>query len=179
MTEEKNQKNQEPKENPQTPDYQKLFETEKQRSTDYITRLQYMQADFENLKKRFDRETENTKKYCTEHIITQLLNVVDELELATNAAKDTKEQTLLNGVEMTLKKLKKILEQEGVTPIPCTKDTPFDPQYHNAIVAEERDNVTTCTILEEIRRGYTIKDKVLRPSIVKVTQPKQQKQTKQ
>ncbi|MDR0372683.1 MAG: nucleotide exchange factor GrpE [Nitrososphaerota archaeon] len=155
-------------------DINQLLESEKKRSEDYLTRLQYLQADFENLKNRFDRETENIKKYCNERIITELLDVVDELELAVKAAKDSDDQhkTLVDGVEMTLKKLRKVLEQEGVSQIQCTQGTIFDPVCHNAIAAEEREGIETCTIIEEIRRGYKIKDKVLRPSIVRVTKPK-------
>jgi molecular chaperone GrpE len=159
---------------PQATDFEKLLESEKKRSEDYLTRLQYMQADFENLKKRFERETENTKKYCNERIITDLLDVADELELAVKVAKDSdgQQKTLVDGVEMTLKKLRKVLEQEGVSPIECTQGTVFDPRCHNAIAAEERDDAKNCTVIEEIRKGYKMKDKVLRPSIVKVAQPK-------
>jgi len=155
-------------------DFEKLLESEKKRSEDYLTRLQYLQADFENLKKRFDRETENIKKYCNERIVTQLLDVVDELELAVKIAKDAEggQKTLVDGVEMTLKKLRKVLEQEGVTPIQCNLGTAFDPGCHNAIAAEESDDAKECIVIEEIRRGYKIKDKVMRPSIVKVAQPK-------
>ncbi len=155
-------------------DFEKLLESEKKRSEDYLTRLQYMQADFENLKKRFDREAENTRKYCNERIIIQLLDVVDELELAVKVAKDAEggQKTLVEGVEMTLKKLHKVLEQEGVSPIECMQGTVFDPLCHHAIAAEERDDAKECVVIEEIRRGYKIKDKVLRPSIVRVAQPK-------
>ena len=155
-------------------DFEKLLEGEKRRSEDYLTRLQYMQADFENLKKRFDRETQQIKSYCNERLLTQLLDVVDELELAVKVAKDSEneQKSLVDGVEMTLKKLRKVLEQEGVTPIESPIGKVFDPCRHNAIAAEERDDVNDCVVIEEIRRGYLMKDKVLRPSIVKVAKPK-------
>ncbi|MCL2358684.1 nucleotide exchange factor GrpE [Candidatus Bathycorpusculum sp.] len=155
-------------------DFKKLLDIEKQKTEEYLNKLQYLQADFENQKKRFDRETENIKKYCNERIITELLDIVDELDLALKAVKDSKDpqKQLVDGVEMTLKKLRKILEQEGVSQISCTQGTIFDPACHNAIAAEEREDVQACIIIEEIRRGYKIKDKVLRPSIVRVTKPK-------
>jgi molecular chaperone GrpE len=155
-------------------DCKTLLDIEKQRSEEYLNKLQYLQADFENQKKRFDREIESIKKYCNERIITELLDAVDELDLAVKAAKGSNDQQkmLTEGVEMTLKKLKKVLEQEGVSQIPCTQGTIFDPACHNAISAEESEDVEACLILEEIRRGYKIKDKVLRPSIVRVTKPK-------
>ena len=155
---------------PQPVDFEQLLECEKKRSEEYLTRLKYLQADFENLKKRFDRETEQIKNYCTERLVIQLLDVVDELELAVKTGESSSEtpQPLLEGVEMTLKKLRKVLEQEGVSPIECTEGKAFDPSRHNAIAAVERDDVKACTVIEEIRKGYMMKDKVLRPSIVKV-----------
>ena len=164
----------EEKAEPGSIDFEKLLEGEKKRSEDYLTRLQYMQADFENLKKRFDRETQQIKNYCNERLLVQLLDVVDELELAVKVAKSSENQqkSLVEGVEMTLKKLRKVLEQEGVKPIECTEGTIFDPNLHNAIAAEERDDVEACTVIEEIRKGYKMKDKVLRPSIVRVAKPK-------
>ena len=155
---------------PQPVDFEERFESEKKRSDEYLTRLQYLQADFENLKKRFDRETEQTKNYCNERLLLSLLDVVDELELAVrNGEISTSPESLIEGVELTLKKLRKVLEQEGVTPIGSPEGKVFDPTRHNAIATEERDDVDACTVLEEIRRGYMMRGKVLRPTIVKVS----------
>jgi len=158
---------------PQSIDYKALLEDEKKRSEDYLNRLKYLQADFENLKKRFDRETEQIKCYCTERLVTQLLEVVDELELAVEAANssDNPQKTLVEGVEMTLKKLKKVLEQEGVSAIEHSEGKVFDPACHNAIAAETREDAKVCSVIEEIRKGYTMKNKVLRPCIVRVAKP--------
>jgi molecular chaperone GrpE len=151
-------------------DFESLLESEKKRSEEYLTRLKYLQADFENLKKRFDRETEQVKNYCNERLIIQLLDVVDELEMAVKIGNSAEkpQKNLLEGVEMTLKKLRKVLEQEGVSPIDCSEGKIFDPTLHNAIAATERDDVKACTIIEQIRKGYMMKDRVIRPSIVKV-----------
>jgi molecular chaperone GrpE len=158
---------------PQPVDFEKELESERKRSEDYLTRLKYMQADFENIKKRFDRETEQIRSYCSERIVTQLLDVVDELELAIKVAKsaDAPQKTLIEGVEMTLKKLRKVLEQEGVSTIDCTVGKVFDPRCHDAIAAETRVDVAECTVIEEIRKGYLLRDKVLRPTIVRVAKP--------
>ena len=146
----------------------RALDTEKKRSEEYLTRLKYMQADFENLKKRFDRQMEEVKNYCTERLVIQLLDVVDELEMAVKTGKSADSaQALTQGVEMTLKKLRKILEQEGVSTIECEGKV-FDPSRHNAIAAIERDDVEECIVVEEVRKGYIMKDKVIRPSIVKV-----------
>jgi molecular chaperone GrpE len=128
-----------------------------------------LQADLENFKKRFDREAEQIKNYCTERLVIQLLDVVDELELAVkNGEVSTSPESLIEGVEMTLKKLRKVLEQEGVTPIESPEGKVFDPTRHNAIAAVERDDVADSTVIEEIRKGYMMKGKVIRPTIVKV-----------
>lgn len=165
---------------PQPVDFEERLECEKKRSEEHLTRLKYLQADFENLKKRFDREAELIKNYGTERIVLQLLDVVDELELAVkNGEISTSPESLLEGVEMTLKKLRKVLEQEGVFPIESPEGKVFDPTRHNAIAAVERDDVKACTVIEEIRKGYMMKDKVLRPSIVKVAVKSSKNQSNQ
>ena len=154
---------------PQPVDFEALLECEKKRSEDYLTRLKYLQADFDNLKKRFDREAEQIKCYCTERLVIQLLDVVDELELAIkNGEISTSTETFLEGVEMTLKKLRKVLEQEGVSPIDNPEGKILDAACHHAIATVERDDVAESTVVEEIRKGYLMKGKVIRPSIVKV-----------
>jgi molecular chaperone GrpE len=146
-----------------------LLDCERKRSEDYLNRLKYLQADLDNFKKRFDREAEQTKNYCTERLVIQLLDVVDELELAVkNGEISTSPESLIEGVEMTLKKLRKVLEQEGVTPIESPEGKVFDPTRHNAIAAVEQDDVEDGTVIEEIRKGYMMKGKVIRPTIVKV-----------
>jgi molecular chaperone GrpE len=152
------------------------LDSEKKRSEDYLSKLMYLQADFENFKKRYEREAEQIKNSCNERLIIQLLDVVDELELAVkNGEITTSTDTLLEGVEMTLKKLRKVLEQEGVTPIDNPEGKIFDPLRQHAVAAVERDDVEDSTVLEEIRKGYLMKGKVIRPSIVKVAvKPKNQ-----
>jgi molecular chaperone GrpE len=158
--------NEEQKEQP--PNFEQQLEAEKKRSEEYLTRLKYLQADFENLKKRFDRQMEEVKNYCTERLVIQLLDVVDELELALKTAQSANSaKPLIEGVQMTLKKLRKVLEQEGVTPIDCEGKV-FDPSKHIAIATIERDDVDECVVAEEVRKGYIMNDKVIRPSIVKV-----------
>jgi len=154
-----------------------LLDCERKRSEDYLTRLKYLQADIENLKKRFDREIEQVRNYGNERLIIQLLDIVDELELAVrNGEISTEPQVLLEGVEMTLKKLRKVLEQEGVTPIDDPEGKVFDPSRHHAVAAVERDDVAEGTVIEEIRKGYMMRGKVIRPSIVKVAVKKPENQ---
>jgi molecular chaperone GrpE len=145
-----------------------LLEAERKRSDELLNRLKYLQADFENLKKRFDRQVAEVKAYCLEGIVVELLEVVDELELALKSAEAHKDvESLAVGVKMTLKKLRKVLERHGVVPIECEGKT-FDPSLHSAVAAVEKDDVEGCVVVEEVRKGYIMKDKVIRPSIVKV-----------
>jgi molecular chaperone GrpE len=74
---------------------------------------------------------------------------------------------VVQGVEMTLKKLKKVLEDQGVSPIEAV-GKPFDPSKHNAVAKTEKEGADGCTIAEEVRKGYTMREKVIRPSVVKV-----------
>jgi molecular chaperone GrpE len=166
-----NKKEDKPKAEAKKTDFEKLLEAEKQRSEEYLNKLKYMQADFENLKRRFDREIEQIKNHSNERLVIQLLDIVDELELAITIGKnaETPQPLLLEGVEMTLKKLKKVLEQEGVSEVSCVEGKVFDPTSANAVLTEEREDVEECTILQIIRKGYSMKGRIIRPSIVKVS----------
>jgi molecular chaperone GrpE len=144
------------------------LDAEEKRSEEYLARLKYAQADIENLKKRYERQMEEVKKYCTEPLIVELLDVVDELELAVKSGRSSNSaEAVVQGVEMTLKKLKKVLEDQGVSPIE-SMGKPFDPAKHNAVAKTEKEGEEGCTIAEEVRKGYTMREKVIRPSVVKV-----------
>jgi molecular chaperone GrpE len=150
------------------------LETERKRSEEYLTQLRYARADIENLKKRFDRQLEDAKTYANERIMIELLDIVDELEMAVKSATSCDSaETLVQGVEMTLKKFTKILENEEVSSIRSVGE-PFDPEKHNAVARIEEEGVEGITIREEVRKGYTMRGKVIRPSIVKVVVPSSQ-----
>jgi molecular chaperone GrpE len=155
---------------------EKAVDNERKKAEDYLIQLKYARADLENFKKRYERELEEAKEYCTERIIIDLLDVVDELELAVQSARSTdSSEALIQGVEITLKKLKRILEKEGVAPIKSIGES-FDPSKHHAVAKTEEEGVNGCKIVEEVRKGYTMREKVIRPSIVKVVvQPSQSK----
>jgi molecular chaperone GrpE len=140
------------------------LEAEKKRSEEYLTRYQYLQAD----RKRCDRQIQQATAYSSERLAMQLLDVADELEMAIKTAeKVNASDPLVVGVQMTLKRLRKVLEQEGVCAIE-SEGKAFDPSKHNAIAAVEAEGVDGCVVLEEIRKGYIMKEKIIRPSIVKV-----------
>ena len=143
------------------------LEEEKKRSEAYLNRLKYMQADFENLKKRADRQLEEDKTYCTERLVLEILGVLDELEAAVRQGRQAKTAAVVvQGVEMILKNLKKALEREEVMPIECVGRM-FDPGKHEVTAKIEGDEEGK--IVEEVRKGYVMKGKVIRPSVVKIT----------
>ncbi|MBS7615440.1 nucleotide exchange factor GrpE [Candidatus Bathyarchaeota archaeon] len=173
-------KEEQEKRSKQTEALKKALEAEKKRSEEYLVQLKYARADVENLRKSFDQKLEEARKYSNERIIIELLDVVDELEMAVQSARSSNStEALIQGVEMTLKKLRKTLQNEGVNPIKSV-GAPFDPLKHNAVERTEKEGVEGCMVIEEIRKGYTLREKVIRPSMVKVVmQPLQsQKEAK-
>jgi molecular chaperone GrpE len=125
-------------------------------------------AEFENYKKRVNKDKEELVKYGNENILYDLLPVIDNLELALQHASNDVSSGLVQGVEITLKELRKTLEKFGLSPIEAP-GKPFDPLVHHAMTQVERDDVEENTIVEEYRKGYRLRDKVLRPSLVAVS----------
>jgi molecular chaperone GrpE len=145
------------------------LEIEKKRANDCFSRLQYMQADFENLRKRLEKQMDDVKKFSNERLIINLLEAIDELDIAASlSGSPTNSEAISQGITMTLKKLKKLLEQEEVYPIKSVGE-PFDPSKHMATERIVREDVDEGKVLEEIRKGYIMKGKVIRPSLVKIS----------
>jgi molecular chaperone GrpE len=131
-------------------------------------------AEFENYKKRVNKDKEELIKYGNESLIYELLPVIDNLEMAIKHATSNVNESLIQGVEITLKELKKTLEKFGLIQIEA-ENKPFDPQYHHAMSQVERDDIEENMVVEELRKGYMLKDKVLRPSFVTVSKKSIQK----
>ncbi len=145
------------------------LEKEKAKSEDYLRRLQYLQADFENFRKRVEKEMSDNRQFGNQRLLSDLIIVNDELELALREAEESKESpTIVEGVGMVHKRLQTILSKEGVEKI-RSLGSKFNPEIHDAALRVESDKQDG-TIVEEIRQGYTLKGKVLRPSIVKVAE---------
>jgi molecular chaperone GrpE len=146
---------------------EEALENEKERSTDLLRRLQYLQADFENYRKRVEKEMGDAKRFSNERLLSDLLTVKDELDLAFAKARETMQSpVLLEGVGMIQKRLQNILSKEGIERVPG-EGSMFNPDYHEAalrVVSDEEEG----TVVEEVRAGYMLKGRVLRPSIVKV-----------
>ncbi len=125
-------------------------------------------AEFENYKKRVNRDKEELVKYGNESLLYELLPVIDNLEMALRHSSNEASKGLVQGVEITLKELQRTLEKFGLSASEAT-GKPFDPSIHHAMAQIERDDVDEKIVVEEYRKGYMLKDKVLRPSLVAVS----------
>jgi molecular chaperone GrpE len=144
------------------------LEESKAKADEYYAQLQRLKAEFDNFRKRTQKEKEDAAKYSSEKIIGSLLPVLDNFERAVDSCRNTKDfASLSQGVEMILRQFLKVLEDEGLKAI-AAKGQQFDPNLHEALLREETEQAENM-ILEELQKGYYLKDKVLRPSRVKVS----------
>lgn len=126
------------------------------------------QADFQNFTKRKEKEMEELRKFASEKIIVKLLDGIDNLSRAVETSKQTSDfESLSKGVEMTLNQFKEILKTEGVEAIE-TENKEFNPEKHMAVMVEESEEIENNHIIMELQKGYSLKGKVVRPSMVKV-----------
>jgi molecular chaperone GrpE len=136
-------------------------------------RLARRQADFENYRKRVERERAETYNRVVAEVAAKLLGVLDNLKraLETEASVEATESDefrhFLSGVDLIYKQLSGVLEALGVKPIIAVGER-FDPHIHEAVVTETTDEVEPDTVIQEIRAGYRMGDKLIRPALVKV-----------
>ncbi len=126
-------------------------------------------AEADNIRKRAQREKEEYIKFAHVSMIKKLLPVLDDLHRAINTAQKSQDfESLSKGVEMTAKNLTDLLRTEGLEGIECL-GKPFDPQYHEPLTVEPSDAYPENTVIEELQKGYMLHDRVIRPSLVKVS----------
>ena len=126
-------------------------------------------AEMVNTLRRKDEETTRLLKYSNESLITELLPVIDNFERALNVdAKTTDIESYQKGMAMIYNSLKNILEKFEVKEIEAI-DKEFDPSYHQAVMQEEKEGTKENIVIEVLQKGYTYKDKVIRPAMVKVS----------
>jgi molecular chaperone GrpE len=127
------------------------------------------QADFDNYKKRAAREKEDAIKYANSSLLDRLIAIVDNFELGLSAAKSEGEESpVYSGMNMVLKQLTDFLADNGLQPIAAEREK-FDPNLHEAIAHEPSDDVPEGVVLRQMRRGYRLKDRLLRPASVVVS----------
>jgi molecular chaperone GrpE len=142
------------------------LEDERKTSEKYLSQLKYARADQENLQKRTKRSIDDALERANGRFLMQLLPILDELDLAILAGKNSNGDVVA-GVEMVRGKLWKLLESTGLAPIDAVGQ-PFDPNFHEAVLEVETVDVEDGCVAEEFRKGYKFKDYVLRASMVKV-----------
>jgi len=144
---------------------------------DYLSRLKYLQADFENYKKMVVREREMYAMCATEELIKNLLPVIDDLEIAiASANKDNNRSSFIEGIELIYANLIEVLSKEGLKPIKAVGEK-LDPYKHEVLLTVLDDELPEDTIVEEFEKGYMLGSKVLRTSKVKVSKVKRPLQT--
>lgn len=140
----------------------KLAETE--------NRLLRLHADFDNYRRRVRLDMEAAEKYRAQNLVADLLPILDNFERALQVqVEDEKAKSLLQGMEMVYRSLIEALKKEGVEAIESV-GKPFDPHVHQAVMQVDDQNYEPNTVVEEFQKGYKLKDRVIRPAMVKVNQ---------
>ncbi len=140
-----------------------------QENNDCQDKLMRLAAEFENYKKRMARERETYLKYAEENILKELLPSIDNLERALNHEQDASDAAvMIEGVELTLKGLLATINKFGLEAIESIGQ-PFDPNFHEALVMENSDDVPAQHIIKEFEKGYNYKDRLLRAAKVVVS----------
>ncbi|MEW9104001.1 nucleotide exchange factor GrpE [Paenibacillus sp.] len=141
----------------------------KAEAEEYQQRYLRAQADFDNFRRRTLKEKEDFAKYASAKLVTELLPVLDNFEraLATEQA-SSEAESFIKGVDMIFRQLGQVLEQEGVKPMEAVGQS-FNPEFHQAVMTVDTDEYEEGVVVEELQKGYMLKDKVLRPAMVKVS----------
>jgi molecular chaperone GrpE len=147
-------------------------------------RLLRVSAEFENYKKRAAREMNDFRKFANESFAKAMLPVVDSMDLAIESSSNDKHvsNSMVEGVNMTLKEILKVFEQFGIKRFESIGNT-FDPNLHQAVMQEETEMFPENTVSKELQKGYMINDRLLRPAMVvvskKITEPENRKNSTQ
>ena len=141
----------------------------KAKAEDHYAQLQRLQADFDNYRKRTQKEKTELIKYASERLVGELLPVLDNFERAVSAAKVNPDFTAFSqGVEMILRQMQTALSKEGLRAMDAVGQ-PFDPNLHEAVLRVASEEHPENTVVEELQKGYYLKEKVLRACMVKVS----------
>ena len=145
------------------------LEAAQNEAADWKDKFLRAHADFENSKRRLEKDKMNAVSYANESFATDILAVMDSFENAINSMEGTEENSevltnMKEGVNLTFEQLKKILEKNSIKEISCEGE--FDPEVHQAIMQVESDNHEVGDVVQVMQKGYTIKERVLRPAMV-------------
>ncbi len=158
---------------PPTPEELKELRQQAAKAEEFYDRLQRQVAESDNLRKRLAKEKQDAIRYANEALIEQLLPTMDSFEMAITAVRNTDDnsfESLKTGIEMVHTQLKRTLEEVGVTEIDASGQA-FNPSLHEAMSRKKTDDAEEGTVLEQIRKGYRLKDRLLRAASVVVAAP--------
>ena len=146
---------------------EQALEEARNASDENLRAWQRTSADFSNYKRRVDEERETVIRFSNAVLIGKLLSVLDDFDRALESAPPGADDAWVEGVQLVERKLRNVLETEGVTPIEAT-GLPFDPNVHEAVVHEETADYPDNQVIDELQRGYRLHGRVLRPALVRV-----------
>jgi molecular chaperone GrpE len=146
---------------------QKLDEAE-QKATQYLDRIMRMQAENENALRRTERDIANAHKYALEKFISELLPIIDSLELCVSSKADESAAAVVEGVNLTLKMFYNVMEKFGIKQVNPVNEA-FDPEHQQAISMQYDPSVKAGTVLSVLQKGYTLNERLLRPALVVVS----------
>ncbi len=130
-------------------------------------RLLRTAAEFDNYRKRVERERRELTDYAASDVLYDLLPIVDDLERALEAKPDADAEIYRQGVDLILKQMHDLLRKRGVTPVEAL-GTDFDPNFHQAVMHDASAEHREGEVMQELRRGYMLRNRLLRPAMVKV-----------
>lgn len=164
---EKDEKSEDDKKESSEDDKKESFEDGKKDAEEEALNLKYMRlmADFQNFKRRTEKEKSDIYAFANEKIISELLNVIDNFERALAAG--NADDSFYKGMEMILKQLLGVVEKAGASEIAALGED-FDPNFHNAVMTEDSTEYESGKVTEVLQKGYILNNKVIRPSMVKV-----------
>ncbi len=140
----------------------------KENSDNNLNKLKYMMADFDNYRKQIERQVVSKTMENKAELLLKFLSIRDDYARALEIAKQSNVEVVIEGLEGILKNFDRLLKSEGVMDIE-TIETPFDPNVHDAISFAYRDDLPENTVTKEIRKGFMLDNKVLRPSLVEIS----------
>lgn len=147
----------------------KELESLKSELEDYKNRYMRLSADFQNYKRRIEKEKNDIYKFGSEKIVVDILPIIDNFERAIDSSENNEESNgLLDGIQMIFKQLIEVLNKHGVEEIEAIQKE-FDPNLHHAVMQEECEGVDNNIVTQVLQKGYMLNSKVIRPSMVKVS----------
>jgi len=151
------------------------FEEKKKLADSYYDQLLRLKAEFDNYRKRIEKEREELVAFGKQELVVKLLGLLDSLDLALHSTRDEKneDKSIKEGVKLIHRQFKELLEKEGLKKLKVEGEK-FDPNLHHAVEYQESDKHKDNEILEEISPGYLLHDRVIRPAMVVVAKAKKQ-----